>query len=142
MEQMNQDLPKYTAAAQTIIYEPSRAEPILKMMNGVDGAIQAVQTVMSVIEQKKPIPPAVEIVLGPIILMLLVDLSKQAYGKTPNPKMLDAAIKQLMSATGQKNVQEPPAEEMAEPMQESAAQEQAEMPQGGLIQGAMQGALR
>lgn len=146
MEQAKQQLPKFVAAAQTIIYEPSRAEPLLKMMGTKDGAIDSVKAVISAIEQKTDVPAAIEILLGPIILMLLVELAKEAYGKSPNPKMLDAAIKQLMSETGERRMnetQETP--EQAEPMPQEQMpqgpmQGQAEMPlkPQGIIQGAMQ----
>ncbi len=50
-------LMQYTTAAKSIIFDANRMREFLPMMDTKSGAIQAVQTVVSVIEQKKPVPP-------------------------------------------------------------------------------------
>ena len=94
------------------------------MLDTPEGAIQAVQTVVGAIDQKKPVPPDIAPLLGVSVYMLLVDLAHNVTGEQPDANIVKSVIGQLMAtmagAYRQKARQgaQPPA---APPQQPSAA---------------------
>lgn len=93
---MDQQLFKFITAVKTVIYNADRASSLIGLMANVNGAVTAVNTVLSVIDKKKPIPPEIRPMLAVSTLMLLVDLAQEATGKKPSTKTLEAASARLM----------------------------------------------
>jgi len=76
---------------------PGEAKPCMGMMDSKSGAVNAVHAVMAALDKKSKVPPDVAVLLGPVILMLLVDFGKVALGKQPPPKVLQEVTKALMT---------------------------------------------
>lgn len=89
-------LMRFTMAAKAIIYNPDRALSLVKMMATKQGTLTAVHTVMAGIDKQKPITPDLAPMLAVIIMMLLVDVAKQALKTQPSQQVLDATIKMIM----------------------------------------------
>lgn len=125
--QRKQNLMQFTTAAKAVIYDTNRARGLLEMLDTPEGAIQAVQTVVGVIDQKKPVPPDVAPLLGVSVYMLLVDLATNVTGEKPDPKIVKSVMGQILAAMGgayrQKAQQgaQPPAAPGAPPQQPPAA---------------------
>jgi hypothetical protein len=149
MDPQNKDrLMQFTTAVKAIIYNPDRMRQFLPLMGTKEGAVQAVQTIMGVIEQKKPIPPDMAPLLGVNTYMLLVDVAQEILDKKPNPEIVRAVIGTIMQTIGQSHTeqgeadqaeqaempedQESPQDEQMEPPQEQQeeAQDGSEMPMG------------
>ena len=132
--QRKERLSQFTTAAKGIIYNPARMQEFLPMLDTKNGAIQAVQTIMSVIEQKKPIPPDVAPLLGVNTYMLLVDMAQEIVGEAPDPEVVKGVIGEILATLQQSHGEqgEPPAMEQAEPAPEQMQEQQAgtEMPRG------------
>ena len=120
--QRKQLLAKYTKAAKAIIYNADRMKQIAPMLDTRDGAVKAVSTVISTIEQKKPVPQEIKIYLGINIYIMIVDLIQDAYGKKPDKK--------AVMLTGLEIVKS-----LAAPKQATPQTQQTSMPQAGLIGG-------
>lgn len=114
----------YTTAAKRIIFNADRMAQFLPMLNTRDGAIKAVQTVMGVIERKKPIGPDVAPLLAVNIYMLMVDMAQEIVGQKPDLKIVKAAIAAIMQMAGnmkpaqsnmQKQASQPPQQQPAQP---------------------------
>lgn len=116
-------LMQFTTAAKSIIFDAGRIQKFLPMMDTKSGAIQAVQTVLSVIEQKKPIPPDITPLLAVNVYMLMVDMAREITGMKPDPAIVKAVVGEIVATIGQ---QKPQAAAPAQPPQP-----------GGLIQKAM-----
>ena len=128
--QRKERLSQYTTAVKGVIYNPARMQEFLPMLDTKNGAIQAVQAILSVIEQKKPIPPDVAPLLGVNTYMLLVDMAQEIVGTAPDPEVVKGVIGELLSTLQQSYGEqgETPAMEGAAP--EQVQEQQAEMPQG------------
>lgn len=126
-------LMQYTTAAKSIIFDANRMREFLPMMDTKSGAIQAVQTVVSVIEQKKPVPPDIAPLLGVNIYMLMVDMAREITGMEPDPGIVKGVVGEILATMAQSHGQpgqQPPGspEQMAQPAQPQG---------GGIIQKAM-----
>ncbi len=134
---------KFTNGAKAVIYNEQRLRQLLPMIESRNGAIQAVQTIMSVIEQKKPIPPAVAPYLAVNIYMLLVDIAVETTGDTPDKKIVQSVIAELLTMVSGSHPeeQETMQAESGEPAPEQAQEQQAgtEIPMQGVIGRAMGG---
>lgn len=109
-------LKRFTAAAKGIIYDAKRFEPLLKMMDTRDGAIQAVKAVMGTIETKKPIPPQIAVQLAFNIYVLLVDMAEQSTGMKADKRIVMDVSKAIMESTiGSLRGQEPAQAPVAQP---------------------------
>lgn len=117
--QRKQNLSQYVMAAKAVIYETNRARGLLEMLDTPEGAIQAVQTVVGAIDQKKPVPPDVAPLLGVSVYMLLVDLAHNVTGEQPDANIVKSVIGQLMAtmagAYRGKGAQRQPAQAGAQP---------------------------
>lgn len=117
-------LEQLITAAKAVIFDAKRMSQFLPMMDTKSGAIQAVQSVMAVIEQKKPVPPDLSPLLGASIYMLMVDMAKDVTGMQPDPAIVQTVVGEILAsmkpAAGQ------PAPQGDPPMQEQ--------PAGGLMQ--------
>lgn len=120
-------LMRFTLAAKAILYEPKRMAQIMGMMATKTGAVNAVHTVISAIEQKQPVPPEVAPLLGVTILMLVVDMAKQVTGKAPAPELLNEVVSELMQNVNDAHQQ---------PSQPAQPEAQPAQPPQGIIQGA------
>lgn len=136
--QMQGDLLKFTNAAKAVIYDAGRLKQLIPLLDSKDGAIQAVHAVMSVIEQKKPIPPSIAPLLGVNAYMLMVDMAHNITGLSPDPEIIKAVVGEIVTTVQQSHAEqgESPQQEQAEPPQQEMQEQQAgtEMPIGqGLV---------
>lgn len=127
-------LMQYTTAAKSIIFDANRMREFLPMMDTKSGAIQAVQTVVSVIEQKKPVPPDIAPLLGVNVYMLMVDMAREITGMEPDPEIVKRVVGEILATMAQSHSQ--PQQPGAQPDQ-MAPEQMARPPQGGIIQKAM-----
>ena len=94
-------LTQFTNAAKSIVFDAKRMQQFLPMMDTKSGAIQAVQTVISVIEQKKPVPPDIAPLLGVNVYLVMVDLAKDITGMGPDPAIVKGVVGEILSAMQQ-----------------------------------------
>ena len=130
-------LSQFTVAAKAIIFNAERFKPLLKLMDTKTGAIQAVKSVMGGIEQKKPIPSNVAMLLAVNIYVLLVDMAQDATGMKADKKIVQGVIAALMKSTlDMKPVKskQPPAN-TAQPAPQPAQQPAQQAPAGLINQG-------
>lgn len=133
-DQYKDTLMKFTLAAKAVLYDARRMEPLLKMMKTVSGTINAVQTVLAAIGQKKPVPPEIAPLLAVNVFMLMVDVARQVSGKKPPAKMMDVVVKKLLDEVQKAHPPGPPQTQTPDlPTSQPAAQPAQA---GGLIQGA------
>lgn len=133
---------KFVNAAKYVIYDPKRADALLKMMQGNGtGALAAVHTVLASIEQNKPIDAKIVPLLSVSILMLLLELMKKAFNKELPPDTLKKLIAQVMLVSTQDHLnnakQTAQPTQPAPPVQTPAPQAPPQIAPGGIIQGAM-----
>ncbi len=123
-----------TMASKAVIFDANRMREFLPMMDTKSGAIQAVQTVVSVIEQKKPVPPDIAPLLGVNVYMLMVDMAREITGMEPDPEIVKRVVGEILATMAQSHSQ--PQQPGAQPDQ-MAPEQMARPPQGGIIQKAM-----
>jgi hypothetical protein len=117
-------LSKLMLAAKAIIFDAKRMSQFLPMMDTKSGAIQAVQSVIAVIEQKKPVPADLAPLLGVSVYMLMVDMAKDVTGMKPDPEVVKGVAGEILATIGQAYGGQPP-------VQQGPAAPQS---QGGIIQ--------
>ena len=71
----------------------------MQLLGSPDGAVTAVQTVLSIIEKKKPIPPEIAGILGVSCYLIMVDIAQQATKLKPDPALMKAVIGKIMDVT-------------------------------------------
>lgn len=117
--QKKSDLMQYTTAVKAVIYDAGRMKEMLPMLDTRGGAIKAVQAVLAVIEQKKPIPPGVAPLVAVNAYMLLVDMAREITGQEPDPAIVkgvtDELLATMMQSRGQPQAQ--PGQGPAQPPQ-------------------------
>lgn len=89
-------LAKLTIVAKKIIYNPERMKQFMQMMGTPDGAITAVQSVISVIDQKTDIPPNILPLLGINVYMVMVDVAQAATKLQPDSGIMKAVISKIL----------------------------------------------
>jgi len=89
-------LAKLTIVAKKIIYNPERMKQFMQMMGTPDGAITAVQSVISVIDQKTDIPPNILPLLGINVYMVMVDVAQAATKLQPDAGIMKAVISKIL----------------------------------------------
>jgi hypothetical protein len=94
-QQAKDALQRFTMAAQSIIYDADRMSQFLKMMETPEGAVSAVHTVMVALEQKKPIPPQIAVLLAINIYTAMVDVAQEATGRKGSPQKMQAVMGML-----------------------------------------------
>lgn len=124
--QAKQTLKKYTTAAKHVIFDAKRMSQFAKMMDTRDGSVKAVQTVMAVIENTKPIPPDIRTLLGVNIYIIMVDLLQEVHQQAPDKQTVAQTLMAIIKAIAE------PAQQ-AQPAQQPPAQ-----PPMGLIGGMQQ----
>jgi hypothetical protein len=92
-------LAQFTVAAKSIIFNAERFKPLLELMDTKTGAIQAVHSVMGGIEQKKPIPQNIAMLLAINIYVLLVDMAQDATDMKADKGIVQGVIAELMKST-------------------------------------------
>lgn len=107
--QKKSDLMQFTTAVKAVIYDAGRMKEMLPLLDTRGGAIKAVQVVISVVEQKKPIPPGVAPLLAVNTYMLLVDMAREITGQEPDPAIVKGVTDELL-ATMQQSHGKPPAQ--------------------------------
>ncbi len=100
-------LAKLTIVAKKIIYNPERMKQFMQMMGTPDGAITAVQSVISVIDQKTDIPPQILPLLGINVYMVMVDVAQAATKLQPDAGIMKAVISKILQQvpSAQKNME-------------------------------------
>lgn len=97
LDPQNKDLlAKLTVIAKQIVYNPERMKQFMQMMGTPAGAITAVQSVISVIEQKTQIPPRVLPLLAINTYMIIVDVAQASTGLQPDAGIMKAVISKLL----------------------------------------------
>ena len=131
-------LMQYTTAAKSIIFDANRMREFLPMMDTKSGAIQAVQAVVSVIEQKKPVPPDIAPLLAVNVYMLMVDMAREITDMEPDPEIVKGVVSEILSTMAQSHGQGQPEqpeqpEQPGQPGQMAPEQMAQQPPQGGGI---------
>lgn len=131
--QQKNALVQYTTIAKAIIFNAERMKKFLTMLDTKQGAITAVKTVMGAIEQKKPIPKDITMLLAINIYILMVDMAQDATDMKADKNIVQGVITAIMKSTmdsyGGKTQQPAPT---AQPMPTA----QAAQPAGLINQGA------
>lgn len=96
----------YTRVAQKIIYNAERMKVFLKMMKTPQGAVQAVETVLGAIDQRKPVPPQIAPLLGVNCYMIMLDVLQSATKAQMDPNMVQQVIAMILKDT-QRNAAAP-----------------------------------
>lgn len=133
--QAKSELEKFTMIAKKIIYNGERMKHFAAMLGAPESAVTAVQSVISVIERRKPVPDELIPLLGVNIYMAMVDVLQEASKTERNPEGIKAdpgVMKSVIGAILQKMKSSQP-QQPTQPQPEQPAQ-----PQGLLDQ--MQGA--
>ena len=86
----------FTNAAKQVIFNADRMGQLMPMMDTRDGAIQAVQTVMAIIEKSKPVPRDIGALLAVNIYMLMVEMAQEILRQKPDPKVVIKVIQELL----------------------------------------------
>ena len=89
-------LSKYTTLAKKIIYNPERMKAFLKMMGSKEGAVTAVQTVLSAIDKLKPVPPQILPMLAVNCYMIMVDVAQEGTGQQADPGIMEEVVGMLL----------------------------------------------
>ena len=131
--QRKERLAQFTTAVKGVIYNPERMKQFLPMLDTKNGAIQAVQAVIAVIEQKKPVPPDIAPLLGAATYMIMVDMAKDVTGMSPDPEIVKGVVGEILATMGQAYGGKTPP---AGPQDPAAAPPTEEAP-GGIMQKAM-----
>ena len=102
-------LSKYTTLAKKIIYNPERMKAFLKMMGSKEGAVTAVQTVLSAIDKLKPVPPQILPMLAVNCYMIMVDVAQEGTGQQADPGIMEEVVGMLLeTAKGMSAPAQPP----------------------------------
>lgn len=137
IDQQKKDLlTKFTLAAKSYIYDPDRFKMLLKMLGTEQGAIMAVQTVISAIEKAKPIPQSIAKLLALNVYVVMVDMAQKVTKVKAAPEIMMKVIGKLMqqivtSPPGQKPPGQPG--QPAQPAAPRQAQQAPQMPPQGII---------
>lgn len=137
MEPQNkQTLASFIMAAKVVIYDANRMRDLLPMMDTPDGAIQAVQTIIGAIEQKKQIPPDVAPLLGMSVYMLMVDMAHNVTGEQPDPGIVKSVIGKIMGtlATAYRGQKQRAGQTVPPRNSPAPPRNQGTPPAGGIIQ--------
>ena len=94
--QIKDRLIKLTTAAKAVIYEPDRMREFVRLLGTKEGALMAVRTVLSAIETRIPVEPAVKPLLGVNVYMLLVDVAQEAMQLEPSPEIIKEVVDMLL----------------------------------------------
>ena len=115
--QSKDSLMKFTMAAKKVIYNPERMKAFMQMLGSPDGAITAVQSVLAVIEKKRPIPPNVVPLLAVNCYLVMVDVAQAATKVKPDPGVMKQVIAAIMSKVQQvgQGAQQPAAQPAQQP---------------------------
>ena len=122
MAQQKDTLGDYVLVARAIFEDPKRMRVFLKMMGSQEGAVQAVQTVMAAIEQKRPIPADIAPMLAVACYFLMVGIAQESTGIKANTDIMRSVIDKLRQGVAQTH-----------PMSLAGASQQPQKP-SGLIQ--------
>lgn len=94
---MKQDLSMFMDAAKMVVYDQKYAPQFVDLIETQQGAIDAVGSVMSVIDQRKPVPPEVSTSLAVSIYLMMVDVAMAATGEKPDKATMKQTINALLS---------------------------------------------
>ncbi len=113
---MKQDLAQFMDAAKVVVYDRKYAPQFVDLIETQQGAIDAVISVVSVIEQRKPIPPQVLSSLAVSIYLMMVDVAMAATGEAPDKATMKQTISAILSSMGGgKKQAQPTLEQPAQP---------------------------
>jgi len=129
-------LTKFTLAAKSYIYDPDRFKMLLKMLGTEQGAIMAVQTVISAVEKAKPIPPGILKLLALNVYIVMVDMAQRVTKVKAAPEVMMKVIGKLMKQiVSTPPGQQPPGQPVqpGQPAAPQQAQQAPQTPQQGII---------
>lgn len=129
-------LDKFTQVAKKIIYNPDRMQQFMQMLGTPEGAITAVQSVISAIEKKMPVPPEIQPLLAVNCYMAMVDVAQEGTKVKADKEVMEQVIASILSKM---TAQPDDAEQPGQPEEPDAMPpEQQQQPQSLLA--SMQGA--
>lgn len=127
-------LTRLTMVVKKIIYNPERFKIFLKMLGSQHGAVQAVHTVLAIINKKRPIPPELISQLGVNAYLAMVDVAVDLTKHNPDPQIVHNVIQEIISQTFQKD-------QMAANASQQPSQPASPQPQSQGIIGQKMGAM-
>lgn len=89
-------LTRFTMVAKGIIYKYERAKTLISMLGTKEGAMQAVSTVMAIIEKSKPVPDNLAPLLAVNTYLLLVEVAQKSTMKKADPGIMHDVMEKLM----------------------------------------------
>lgn len=131
-------LTKFTLVAQSYIYDPDRFKMLLKMMGTEQGAVMAVQTVISAVEAGKPIPRSILKLLALNAYVSMVIMAQEVMNVKASPeimmKVIGKLMKQIVSTPqGQPGTTTPIAQQPGQPAPQQPTMQGPQPPQQGII---------
>lgn len=126
-------LTKFTLAAKSYIYDPDRFKMLLKMLGTEQGAIMAVQTVISAVEKAKPIPPSIAKLLALNVYVVMVDMAQKVTKVKAAPEIMMKVIGKLMQQIVVAKPGQQPGQPPAGQQPPQQAQQATQMPPQGII---------
>ena len=134
IDQQKKDLlTKFTLAAKSYIYDPDRFKMLLKMLGTEQGAIMAVQTVISAIEKAKPIPQSIAKLLALNVYVVMVDMAQKVTKVKAAPEIMMKVIGKLMQQIVVSKPVQQPGQPPVGPQPPQQAQQAPQMPPQGII---------
>lgn len=134
IDQQKKDLlTKFTLAAKSYIYDPDRFKMLLKMLGTEQGAIMAVQTVISAIEKAKPIPQSIAKLLALNVYVVMVDMAQKVTKVKAAPEIMMKVIGKLMQQIVVSKPGQQPGQPPVGPQPPQQAQQDPQMPPQGII---------
>lgn len=134
IDQQKKDLlTKFTLAAKSYIYDPDRFKMLLKMLGTEQGAIMAVQTVISAIEKAKPIPQSIAKLLALNVYVVMVDMAQKVTKVKAAPEIMMKVIGKLMQQIVVSKPGQQPGQPPVGPQPPQQAQQAPQMPPQGII---------
>ncbi len=91
-------LTKYTLAAKKIIFNAGRMREFMKMLGSKEGALQAVHTVIAMVEKVKQVPPQIIPYLSANIYMVMVDVAQSVTGRKADPGIVKEVLESIMES--------------------------------------------
>lgn len=129
IDQQKKDLlTKFTLAAKSYIYDPDRFKMLLKMLGTEQGAIMAVQTVISAIEKAKPIPQSIAKLLALNVYVVMVDMAQKVTKVKAAPEIMMKVIGKLMQQIVVSKPGQQPGQPPVGPQPPQQAQQDPQMP--------------
>lgn len=101
MQPKNDLLSRLTLIVKKIVYDPQRFKIFLKMLGTQQGALQAVHTVLAIIQKQTQVPEQLLPQLGVNAYLIMVDVAQQTTGHKADPMIVHQVVQAIMKSTTQ-----------------------------------------